>query len=156
MPVINKRVFGAACLAIVAAVTLHGQAVFADDAGAAPASLYERLGSWDGIRQIVNDTIANHRKNPAIGHYFADVDTAQLAGHVTAFFAAGTGGPSKYEGRDMTTTHASMGLTDADFDSAVADVLLALDQNGIGDSEKAEVAAILESLRPAVMGTTGG
>ncbi|HSN51311.1 MAG TPA: hypothetical protein VLS87_02185 [Woeseiaceae bacterium] len=43
----------------------------------------------------------------------------------------------------------------ADSDTAVADVLLALDQNGIGEAEKAEVAAILESLRPAVMGTGG-
>lgn len=155
MPVINSRTIAALFLTIAAVFTLHGQAAVADDGGAATASLYERLGSWEGIQQIVADTIANHRRNPAISHYFADVDTAELAGHVTAFFAAGTGGPSKYEGRDMTTTHASMGLSDADFDSAVADVLLALDQNGIGDAEKAEVETILESLRPAVMGAGG-
>jgi hemoglobin len=155
MQFIDTRLFAAALLAFAAVVTPHGQPALAEDAGATTATLYERLGSWDGIQQIVTDTIANHRKNPAISHYFADVDTAQLAGHVTAFFAAGTGGPSKYEGRDMTTTHASMGLSDEDFDSAVADVLLALDQNGIGDAEKAEVASILESLRPAVMGTGG-
>jgi hemoglobin len=155
MQFIDNRLFAVALLAFVAVVTPHGQPAFAEDAGATTATLYERLGSWDGIEQIVSDTIANHRKNPAISHYFADVDTANLAGHVTAFFAAGTGGPSKYEGRDMTTTHASMGLSDEDFDSAVADVLLALDQNGIGDAEKAEVASILESLRPAVMGAGG-
>ena len=155
MQFIDIKLFAVALLAIVAVVTPHGQQALAEDAGATTATLYERLGSWDGIEQIVMDTIANHRKNPAISQYFADVDTAQLAGHVTAFFAAGTGGPSKYEGRDMTTTHASMGLSDEDFDSAVADVLLALDQNGIGDTEKAEVATILESLRPAVMGAGG-
>ena len=55
----------------------------------------------------------------------------------------------------MTTAHAGMGLSDADFDSAVADVLKALDKNGIDEAEKTEVAAILESLRPAVMGATG-
>lgn len=155
MPVIKINTFAVALLAIAATFAPGGQPAVADDAGATAASLYERLGSWEGIQKIVNDTIANHRKNPAISHYFDGVETAELAGHVTAFFAAGTGGPSKYEGRDMTTTHASMGLSDADFDSAVADVLLALDQNGIGDGEKAEVAAILESLRPAVMGTGG-
>ena len=155
MPVINTTTLAVALLAIAALLAPHDRPALADDAGAATASLYERLGSWEGIQQIVSDTIANHRKNPAISHYFADVDTATLAGHVTAFFAAGTGGPAKYEGRDMTTTHAAMGLSDADFDTAVADVLLALDQNGIGDAEKAEVAAILESLRPAVMGTGG-
>ena len=55
----------------------------------------------------------------------------------------------------MTTTHAAMGLTDADFDSAVADVLNAVEKNGVDAGSKAEVAAILESLRPAVMGTGG-
>lgn len=155
MPVIKTTTLAVALLAIAAVLTPHGQPAFAEDTGTTTVTLYERLGSWEGIQQIVSDTIANHRKNPAISHYFADVDTAKLAGHVTAFFAAGTGGPAKYEGRDMTTTHATMGLSDADFDSAVADVLLALDQNGIGDTEKTEVAAILESLRPAVMGGGG-
>jgi hemoglobin len=155
MRIINTQALAVALLAIVAVFAPHEQPALAEDAGATTASLYERLGSWEGIQQIVRDTIANHQKNPAISHYFADADTAELAGHVTAFFAAGTGGPSKYEGRDMTTTHATMGLSDADFDTAVADVLLALDQNGIGDTEKAEVANILESLRPAVMGTGG-
>ena len=117
-------------------------------------SLYERLGAWDGIDQIVRDTIANHQNNPSISHYFEDVDTEKLAGHVTAFFAAGTGGPSKYEGRDMTSTHASMGLSNDDFDSAVADVMKAVKKNGVDEASAAEVAAILESLRPAVMGTT--
>ena len=155
MHFIDNRLFAVALLVFVAVVTPHGQLALAEDAGATTATLYERLGSWDGIEKIVTDTIANHRKNPAISQYFADVDTAQLAGHVTAFFAAGTGGPSKYAGRDMTTAHADMGLSNEDFDSAVADVLLALDQNGIGDAEKAEVASILESLRPAVMGAGG-
>jgi hemoglobin len=155
MRMITNNALAVVLLAIAAVFVPHEQPAHAEDAGAATASLYERLGSWEGIQQIVRDTIANHQENPAISHYFADADTAELAGHVTAFFAAGTGGPSKYEGRDMTTTHATMGLSDADFDSAVADVLLALDKNGIGDAEKAEVANILESLRPAVMGTGG-
>ena len=66
-------------------------ASFAGEAEQGP-SLYERLGSWDGIGQIVNDTIALHLENPDIGHYFEGVDTDKLAAHVTAFFAAGTGG----------------------------------------------------------------
>jgi hemoglobin len=134
-----------------------GQVALAGDkaepaADAAP-TLYERLGGWDSISQIVHDTIAFHQANPEISHYFEGVDAGKLAVHVTTFFSAGTGGPQQYQGRDMTTTHAHMNMSDADFDSAVADVLKALDKNGIGDTEKAEVAAILESLRPAVMGT---
>lgn len=72
-----------------------------------------------------------------------------------AFFAAGTGGPANYEGRDMTSTHASMNMSDAHFDAAVADVMKAVGANGVAVDVAAEVAAILESLRPAVMGTAG-
>jgi hemoglobin len=151
MPSKIKQALALCCLILAAGVAPADQSAVAEEV----PTLYARLGSWDGIHQIVKDTIANHERNPAIAHYFNEVDKDKLAGHVTAFFAAGTGGPNKYEGRDMTTTHATMGLSNDDFDKAVADVLLALDQNDIGEAEKTEVAAILESLRPAVMGTTG-
>jgi hemoglobin len=108
----------------------------------------------DGITQIVTDTVALHHKNPNIGHFFDGIDDAQLIKHVAAFFAAGTGGPANYEGRDMTSTHASMNMTDADFDSAVTDVATAAAANGIDADTIAAVGAILESLRPAVMGST--
>ncbi|NQV86718.1 MAG: group 1 truncated hemoglobin [Woeseiaceae bacterium] len=125
-----------------------------DDATDVP-TLYERLGAWDGINKIVHDTLALHRKNPTVAHYFSDIDDEQFSAHVTAFFAAGTGGPSRYEGRDMTSAHAALNLSEADFDSAIADVLAAVSGNGVSAEAQAEVAAILESLRPAVMGTSG-
>lgn len=128
----------------------------AEEVAAQTATLYERFGGRDAVNQVVRDTIAYHQENPTISHYFEEVDVEQLVAHVAAFFTAGMGGPSNYAGRDMTSTHAGMGLSDADFDSVVADVLRAIDQNGIGKTEKAEVAAILESLRPAVLGTAGG
>jgi hypothetical protein len=54
----------------------------------------------------------------------------------------------------MPTTHASINMSDADFDSAIAYVLKAVKANGVDAASAAEVGAILESLRPAVMGTT--
>jgi len=127
---------------------------FAGDDEAEGPSLYERLGEMDGITQIVKDTVALHHANPDIGHFFEGVDDEQLTKHVAAFFAAGTGGPANYEGRDMVSTHASMEMTDADFDSAVADVAKAAEANGVDADSIAAVGVILESLRPAVMGTT--
>jgi hemoglobin len=142
-----------AVMAISLMTGLISLGAFASDEAAAGPSLYERLGAWDGITAIVTDTVALHHENAELSHYFTDVDDAKLIGHVTAFFAAGTGGPAKYEGRDMTSAHASMNMSDADFDSAVRDVMTALSDNDIDDAAKAEVKAILESLRPAVMGT---
>ena len=146
-----KRLIHGIVLGLVLAT---GSAAAGDD-NATQASLYERLGEMDGISAIVADTISLHLENEEIAHYFDGVDLDTLKAHVATFFAAGTGGPSDYTGRDMTTTHAHMNMSDADFDSAVADVLTAVESNGVDEQSTAEVAAILESLRPAVMGTTG-
>lgn len=105
-------------------ILVSAQAI-AGQEGDASASLYERLGGWDNVERIVHDTIALHRENPKIARHFADVDIEALQKHVTAFFAGGTGGPNTYAGRDMASTHAGMGLSDPDFNAAVADVLAA-------------------------------
>jgi len=42
----------------------------------------------------------------------------------------------------MTTTHASMDMTDAEFSSAVADVLSAAEANGVDAVSRADVGAI--------------
>jgi len=126
---------------------------FAGEDEAAGPSVYERLGEMNGISKIVTDTVALHHKNPDIAHFFDGVDDEQLIKHVTAFFAAGTGGPANYQGRDMTSTHATMHMSDADFNSAVSDVAAAAAANGIDADTIAAVGAILESLRPAVMGS---
>jgi hemoglobin len=141
------------CTLAIASSMITTSAFAGNEEAVTEPTLYERMGSADGLAQIVKDTIALHQKNPAISHYFDDVDLEQLAVHVIAFFAAGTGGPANYEGRDMTSTHSEMGLSVADFDSAVADVLTAVRSNVNDDDVAVEVAAILESLRPAVMGT---
>jgi len=136
-------------LALTFMASVMSISTFASEDEAAGPSLYERLGSMEGIAQIVDDTIVLHHKNPEISHFFEGIDDEQLGHHVTAFFAAGTGGPANYEGRDMTTTHASMDMTDAEFSSAVADVLSAAEANGVDAVSRADVGAILESLRPA-------
>ena len=147
---ITRRI---AAVTLLSISTLFALGVAAEEEAASP-SLYERLGAAEGLAQIINDTIALHHKNPDIASYFVGVDDDILAGHVIAFFAAGTGGPVNYQGRDMVTTHVSMNISNADFDSAVADVLKAVKANGVDAESATEVAAILESLRPAVTGTS--
>ena len=150
MGTIRKTIF--ITISLLSTIAMFATSFAADEQIAGP-SLYDRLGAADGVAKIVKDTIALHHDNPDIAHYFADVDNDVLTGHVIAFFAAGTGGPANYQGRDMTTAHASLNMSDADFDSAVADVLKAVKANGVDAESAAEVAGILESLRPAVMGT---
>lgn len=152
---VTNRIGGAVCGALLLAAGGAGGTEPASSLSGLP-TLYERLGAWEGITRIVEDTVTLHERNPAIGRHFKDIDRPRLVASVTAFFVAGTGGPNRYEGRDMTPAHAHMGLNEADFNAAVADVIRSLAQNGIGKREQDEVRSILLSLKDPVLGTAAG
>jgi hemoglobin len=120
----------------------------------APPSLYERLGGARGIAAIVDDILALHLANPLIKARFAGIGPDRLAAlkRITCeFFGAGSGGPEVYTGRDLVTTHKGMNINEQELVAAIDDVVAALDKNGIGQTEKNEVVAILYSLKDQVL-----
>lgn len=135
---------------VIAVFLLTAGSATADEPAAGP-TLYERLGGMDGIGRIVRRTVELHGANPALAPYVKHIDQEWLIGSVTAFFAAGTGGPNHYTGTDMHTAHAHLDLTNEEFDMAVADVLAALAEHDVDDTSHAEVETILNSFRGAVV-----
>ena len=115
------------------------------------ASLYERLGGEVKVRKIVNDILDKNYNNPDIGHHFRKVDMKKLKQLVFEFFSMGTGGPHQYTGRDMRTSHAGLNISEEDFQKGNLDVSLALVENGVGEAERSEVIAILDSLKRDVI-----
>jgi len=117
----------------------------------AASPLYDRLGGRDAIHAVVQDVVRRHLENDAIRHLFDGVDTVQLVERVTDFLSAATGGDVAYQGRDMATAHASLGLTNADFLAAGADVQAAMTDAGVGADEIQEVMCAFVSLRSEVV-----
>ncbi|MEO5999204.1 MAG: group 1 truncated hemoglobin [Chitinophagaceae bacterium] len=115
-------------------------------------SLYERLGAEQGVRNIVNDVLDKNANNPLIAHHFKNIDMDKLKQLVFEFFSMGIGGPHSYTGRDMRTSHTGMNINEEEWVTATDDTLWALDTNGIGQVEKNEVIAILESLKGDIVG----
>lgn len=115
------------------------------------ATLYERLGGEERVRKIVRDVLQKNYDNPLIGHHFRKVDMEKLNQLVFDFFSMGTGGPHKYAGRDMRTAHAHLNITEDDFQRANVDTILALKENGVGESEINEVISILDSMKRDVI-----
>ena len=115
-------------------------------------TLYEKLGTELGVRKIVNDVLDKNANNPLIGYHFINTDMDKLKQLVFEFFSMGTGGPHKYTGRDMRTSHTGMHINETEWASATDDTVWALDTNGVGQAEKNEVIAILESLKGDIVG----
>jgi hemoglobin len=119
-------------------------------------SLYQRLGGKPAITAVVDQFVTNVAGDNRINHYFqADVaDPARLATfkiNLVNQICEGTGGPCKYTGKDMKTAHAGMGITDADFNALVEDLVSALNKFNVPDKEKNDLLAILGPMKPDIV-----
>lgn len=125
-------------------------------AAAAPKSLYDRLGGTAGIATVVDAFIANVAADARINARFARVagDTAamrEFKQKMVDQICAGTGGPCTYTGRDMKVAHEGMGISTADFDALVEDLVKTLDGAGVPQQEKDELLAILGPMRADIV-----
>jgi len=62
-----------------------------------------------------------------------------------------TGGPCVYIGRDMRTAHKGLGINDADWQAAVADLGQTLAKFKVGAAEQRDLAAALGSIKPDIV-----
>ena len=114
-------------------------------------TLFDRMGGEKVARQIVADTWANHTTNPIVKNRFANSDGEYVKQKVYEIFAMATGADVKYTGKPMKELHATMNISEAEFNAVVDDVMSALAKNNIGQQEQNEVLAILWSVRPDVV-----
>ena len=130
--------------------------VSADNTPATP-SLYERLGGIYPIatvvddfieRLLVNDTL---NANPAIDAARHTVPKPGLKYLVTAFVAKAAGGPQSYSGRSMETSHAHLNITNAEWAAMMVDFHATLDQFKVPAAERAELVALLESVKGGIV-----
>jgi hemoglobin len=74
-------------------------------------------------------------------------------GHLADQICMATGGPCKYSGRDMKTTHAGMKISNADFGALVEDLVKALDTFKVPAQEKSELLGLLGPMKKDIVET---
>jgi hemoglobin len=115
-------------------------------------SLYDRLGGAEGIARLVDDIIAAHQANPLIQTRFQNIQDLEHARHMAReFFAAGSGGPEKYTGKDMRAAHRGMNISEQEYLAAMDDIMGVLGKHGIDEITQRDVLAILYSLKSEII-----
>jgi hemoglobin len=112
-----------------------------------PASLYARLGGGKAIGAVVDKFVEKVAADVRINARFAKVDIALFKKRLVQQVGQATGGPEKYEGKDMKTVHEGMKISDGDFDAVVEDLVGALNDLKVPDKEKGELMAKLAPMR---------
>jgi len=135
-------------------VCLFAFSVFAESHTEKPKSLYTRLGGYDALAAVTDDFLGRLASDKQLGRFFPGHSTDSLKKirqHIVDQLCVATGGPCIYIGRDMKTTHAGLGITEADWNQAVVLLVQTLDKFKVPEKEKSEVLGAVSSLKKDIV-----
>jgi hemoglobin len=127
---------------LVAACSLLRAQAFAQDAGSG-GTLYKALGEKPGITLIVDDFVNRMASDVRISPMFKNTKLPNLKEQLRDQFCVLSGGPCKYEGDTMKASHADLGITKANFNTAVELLQLAMDDQRVPFSEQNKLLSLL-------------
>ena len=123
----------------------------------AKPSLYERLGGVYSIATVVDDFIdrimidPKLNANPLVDEAHHKVPPAGFKYLVTEMLCWAAGGPQRYTGRAMEESHRHLAITAGEWDAFMEDLKATLDKFSVPAAEQAEVTALIESTRAAIV-----
>lgn len=136
----------------IAAVACGGGKKDANTA-AANKPLYDRLGGKDAITAVVKDFVEERvAKDARINAFFANTNIPDLENKLVDQICEATGGPCKYTGKDMKTTHTGMHIKESDFTAMVEDLKASLAKFKVGDKEQNELLNALGGMHDQIVG----
>jgi len=118
-------------------------------------TLYQRLGGYDALAAVTDDFIGRLASDPQLKRFFVGHNkegVTRIRQHLVDFLCVATGGPCAYTGHDMKTAHTGLGISDADWDASIKDLVATLDKFHVPEKEKTEVLNALSPLKTAIVG----
>lgn len=115
-------------------------------------SLYDRLGGKKSIAAVVDEFVGRVAGDKRINAYFAGTasDPKRLKtfkNNLVDQICEASGGPCKYKGKSMKAAHMGMGVSGADFNALVEDLVGALDKFKVGQPEKDQLLGALGPMK---------
>ncbi|HEX6045451.1 MAG TPA: group 1 truncated hemoglobin [Pyrinomonadaceae bacterium] len=117
-------------------------------------SLYDRIGGYNALAAVVDDFIVRLVTDKQFEKFFIGQSTdskKRIRQHILDQFCAATGGPCVYTGREMKTSHAGLGITNAEWDAAAKHLVASLDKFKVPEKEKGEILAFVTSLKKDIV-----
>jgi hemoglobin len=125
-------------------------------AQAQAASLYTNLGGKTAIVAVVDDFVGRVAADTRINTFFAATaaDPMRLAAFKSKLvdqICEASGGPCKYTGLSMKEAHAGRGISTADFNALVSDLVAALDKFHVAPKDKQTLLGVLGPMQTDIV-----
>ena len=120
-------------------------------------TLWDRLGGEMGVKKIVDDFLGVAIENPDInllrgGKVKLDLKAVtNLKKMMVDFISAATGGPLKYEGKDLKSAHAGMKITEKEFDAFIKVFGEVLERNKIAKADIDELMKVMNATKKDIV-----
>ena len=118
------------------------------------ASLYERLGGYDAICQVADELLPRLMNDGQLGRFWENRGADWLEREkqlLVDFLTHSSGGPMYYTGRDMTTTHRGMGISEADWQLFIGHLEATLAELQVPGAETAAVVGFIQGTHDEIV-----
>jgi hemoglobin len=129
---------------------------FAPLSQAANDALYKSLGGKKAIVAVVDDFVGRVAMDNRINSFFKATASdpkrlAKFKKNLVDQICEAAGGPCKYTGKDMKAAHAGMGISGADFDALVGDLVASLDKFMVKEADKMALLGVLGPMKKDIV-----
>jgi hemoglobin len=118
------------------------------------SSLYQRIQYAGGLRRLVDRLYPRVLADPSLLCYFKHLDDQhlkRLRWHMLTLLAVVTGGPSKYQGRDLHQAHADLHITGEAFDRVLWHLQATLQGLEVQPGDQRAILAAVRARRDEVV-----
>ena len=117
-------------------------------------TLYNRLGGYDAIAALSDDLVQRLRADSQLGRFWQNRGEDGIRREkqlLIDFLCANAGGPMYYTGRNMTTSHKGMGITESDWDVFLGHLKDSIAKFEVPAKEAADVLGFVQSTKSEIV-----
>ena len=117
-------------------------------------SLYDRLGGYDAIAAVANNMLPRLMADEQLGRFWQNRGEDGIEREkqlLIDFLVHASGGPMLYTGRNMTTTHRGMQISEADWTRFIGHLTDTLRHFDLPAAETNDVLTFIESTKSEIV-----
>jgi hemoglobin len=115
-------------------------------------NLYQRLGGKEAINMVVKDLLASNMADPRLNPRMSRMDGARCERQLTDLLCQATGGPCKYNGRDIKTAHTGAKVTELEWQAFSENLLKTFDRFNVPARERNELLQLVVPMKADIVG----
>lgn len=113
-------------------------------------TLYDRLGGYDSIAALADDLVQRLAADSQLGRFWQHRGEDGIRREkqlLIDFLCSSAGGPMYYTGRDMTTSHKGMGITESDWEVFLGHLRDSIAKFEVPEREASDVLSFIQSTK---------